>query len=83
MFLQLEQRRTATGEYSEETARIIDDEVRNIIDRQYTVAMKLLDEKRDILEEAVTELLEKEKIDGSYLEELIKEKGTEKPLEGV
>jgi len=82
MFLQLEQRRIATGEYSEQTARVIDEEVRNIIDRQYTVAMKLLNEKRDILEKAVTELLEKEKIDGSYLEELIKEKETEKPLEG-
>ncbi len=82
MFLQLGQGRTATGEYSEETARVIDEEVRNIIDQQYAVAMKLLDEKREILEEAATELLEKEKIDGSYLEKLIKEKGTEKPLEG-
>ncbi len=83
MFLQLGQGRTATGEYSEETARVIDEEVRNIIDQQYAVAMKLLDEKRDILEEAVMELLEKEKIEGSYLEALIKEKGTEKPLKGL
>ncbi len=83
MFLQLGQRQTAAGEYSEETAQVIDAEVRDIIDQQYAVAMKILDEKREILEEAVTELLEKEKIDGSYLKELIKEKGTEKPLEGV
>ncbi len=82
IFLQAGQKRTATGEYSDETARLIDDEVRNIIDQQYTVAMKLLGKKRDILEEAATELLEKEKIDGSYLEELIKHKGNEKPLEG-
>lgn len=82
IFLQLQQRQAATGEYSEQTARVIDEEVRNIIDRQYTVAMKLLNEKRDILEKAVTELLEKEKIDGSYLEELIKEKEAEKTVEG-
>jgi cell division protease FtsH len=80
MFLQPGQRRSVAGEYSEETARVIDEEVRNIIDGQYQVAMKILDEKRAILEEAVTELLEKEKIDGSYLEELIGQKGTEKPL---
>ncbi len=81
MFLQPEQRRNAAGEYSEKTAQVIDEEVRNIIDRQYTIAMKLLDKKRDILEVAVTELLEKEKIEGSYLEELIKQKGPGKPVE--
>jgi cell division protease FtsH len=82
MFMQPGRNRTATGEYSDETARLIDEEVRNIIDQQYTLAMKLLDEKRDILEEAMIELLDKEKIEGSYLEELIKQKETEKPLEG-
>ena len=80
MFLQPGQRRSISGDYSEETARVIDEEVRNIIDEQYQVAMKILDEKRAILEEAVTELLEKEKIEGSYLEELIRQKGSEKPL---
>jgi cell division protease FtsH len=76
LFLQPEQRRSARGEYSEETARVIDEEVRNIIDGQYEVAMKILDEKRQILEEAVKELLEKEKIEGSYLEELIRQQET-------
>ena len=77
MFLQQGLNRNARGEYSDETARIIDQEVRNIIDDQYTIALKLLDEKKDILEEAAVELLEKEKIDGSYLEELIRQKETE------
>ncbi|MCF8056700.1 MAG: ATP-dependent zinc metalloprotease FtsH [Desulfocapsa sp.] len=80
LFLQQGQRQSATGDYSEKTAQIIDEEVRNIIDEQYTVAMKILDEKREILEEAVTELLEKEKIEGSYLEELIRRKETGEPL---
>lgn len=83
MFLQPEQRRNVPGDYSEKTAQIIDEEVRNIIDRQYAVAMKILGEKRDILEEAMTELLEKEKIEGSYLEELIKQKETGEPLDNT
>ena len=77
MFLMPGQRLTPAGEYSNETARIVDQEVRSIIDTQYTVAMRVLDEKREILEEAVTELLEKEKIEGSYLRELIKQRETE------
>jgi len=77
MFLQQGLHRNTRGEYSDETAHIIDREVRNIIDLQYTVAMKLLDEKKDILEEAAIELLKKEKIDGRYLEELIKQRKTE------
>ena len=72
IFLQQGLNRNAIGEYSNETARIIDLEVRSIIDQQYVVAMKLLDEKRKILKEAAMELLEKEKIEGSYLEELIR-----------
>jgi len=74
MFLQQGLNRSAIGEYSNETARIIDLEVRSIIDQQYAVAMKLLDEKRKILKEAAMELLEKEKIEGSYLEELIRKR---------
>ncbi|MEA3468275.1 MAG: ATP-dependent zinc metalloprotease FtsH [Thermodesulfobacteriota bacterium] len=77
MFLQQGINRSAKGEYSDETARIIDQEVRTIIDDQYTIALKLLGEKREILEEAAVELLEKEKIDGSYLEKLIGREETE------
>lgn len=77
MFLQQGLNRNTRGEYSDETAHIIDQEVRNIIDHQYTIALKLLDEKKEILEEAAIELLEKEKIDGSYLEGLIKQRDAE------
>ncbi len=69
MFLQPGQ--TTRGEYSDETARLIDEEVRNIIDRQYKVALTVLKDKRDLLDVAAAELLKKEKIEGSYLEELI------------
>lgn len=73
MFLRPGQRPSTQGEYSDETAQLIDEEIRGIIDQQYTRAMKLLEQKRVILEKAAIELLEKEKIDGSYLEKLITE----------
>jgi cell division protease FtsH len=77
MFLQQDLNRTTKGDYSDETARIIDQEVRNIIDNQYSIALKLLNKKKEILEEAAVELLEKEKIDGEYLEELIRQRESE------
>ncbi len=73
MFLQAGQRQSAKGEYGDETAQLIDREIRNIIDQQYSVAMELLEQKKAVLEKAAMELLEKEKIEGSYLEKLIKE----------
>jgi cell division protease FtsH len=55
------------AEYSEETARLIDHEVKEILDRQYDVALQILREKRGVMEEAVHLLLEKEKIQGEEL----------------
>ena len=52
------------AEYSEETARLIDHEVKEILDRQYDVALEILRKKRGVMEEAVHLLLEKEKIHG-------------------
>lgn len=71
MFLGAGLGKDTRGEYSDETAHLIDEEVRSIIDHQYEVAMALLVAKRTILEEAAIELLQKEKIEGSFLEELI------------
>jgi len=39
-------------EYSEATARQIDDEIQDIISRQYTVALDILKQRRDVLEKA-------------------------------
>ncbi|MBN2124222.1 MAG: ATP-dependent zinc metalloprotease FtsH [Deltaproteobacteria bacterium] len=55
------------AEYSEETARLIDHEVKEILDRQYSVALEILRGKRGVMEEAVGLLLEKEKIQGEEL----------------
>ena len=51
-------------EYSEETAGIIDEEVKNIIDSAYQKAEAILREHIDKLHSVAGVLLEKEKIDG-------------------
>jgi cell division protease FtsH len=63
----------STAEYSEATAELIDQEVREIINAQYTVALDLLRGKKHLLEKAAQVLLEKEKIDGEELKALMDE----------
>lgn len=46
--------------YSDETSRLIDDEVRNLIDTQYKRTLDLLSTKRDELDKLAMSLLEKE-----------------------
>jgi AFG3 family protein len=57
--------------YSEHTAQMIDDQVRQIIDIQYERAKKLLTDKRDALEKLARRLLEKEVLLKSDVEHLI------------
>ena len=53
--------------YSEETAKMIDDEVREIVSTQHERARKLLTENRNILDNMARVLIEKETI---YMEEV-------------
>mmetsp|Transcript_29901 Transcript_29901/g.45733 ORF Transcript_29901/g.45733 Transcript_29901/m.45733 type:complete len:106 (+) Transcript_29901:2135-2452(+) len=48
--------------YSEKTGKIIDSEIRNIIDDQYKTCKELLDDKRDLVAALAERLLEKETI---------------------
>ena len=57
-------------EYSEETAAIIDEEVKKIIDRGYNTARELLSQNIDKLHAVASVLLEKEKIDGDEFMEI-------------
>ncbi len=57
--------------YSDETARLIDDEVRQLIDSEYVRAKKLLSDHRDALEKLARELLDREVILKSDVERLI------------
>jgi cell division protease FtsH len=59
--------------YSEATAELIDSEVRDIIHQQYTRALEILRQKREILDKGAGLLLEKEKIEGTELKALMGE----------
>jgi cell division protease FtsH len=58
-------------EYSEATAELIDQEVREIINDQYVKTRKILEERKDILEKGARLLLEKEKIEGEEIRTLL------------
>ena len=57
-------------EYSEETAALIDEEVKNIIDTAYNKAIDILNANIDKLHKVAGVLLEKEKIDGDEFAEI-------------
>lgn len=60
-------------EYSEDVAKLIDQEVRNLVDNAYTDAKKILNEKRNYVEKLVKKLLEQEVVSGEEFEEMFKE----------
>jgi cell division protease FtsH len=62
---------TFSRPYSEETARMIDEEARQFIDEQYVRAQALLRDKRDLLDTLANELLTKEVIFKDDLERLL------------
>ncbi|MDH4344686.1 MAG: cell division protein FtsH, partial [Nitrospira sp.] len=59
------------GDYSEETAREIDCEVRRIIDEQYGRVKRMLEDKKAILRQGATLLLEREVITGAELKAIM------------
>ena len=60
-------------QFSEETSREIDAEVKKLIDEAYADAEKLLEENRDKLEKLANTLIERETMDGREVEELVGE----------
>jgi AFG3 family protein len=65
------QENTFTKPFSEETGKLIDEEVRGIIDEAYQRTIQLLTEKKDEVEKLAKELLDKEVLHKSDVEELI------------
>ena len=57
--------------YSDETAVLIDQEVKRIVNSNYEACKKLLEDNIEILHEVANQLLEKEVIDGKELKELV------------
>jgi cell division protease FtsH len=70
MFVQI-QVSSEKGDYSEETAREIDCEIRRIIDGQYERVKRLLAEKKRALIEGAKVLLDREVISGSDLKAIM------------
>lgn len=70
-FYDPQQEYTFQKPYSEETAKLIDEEVRGLIERAYIRTKQLLSEKRNELENLAQELLEKEILFQQDLERLI------------
>ncbi|MGD9331403.1 MAG: ATP-dependent zinc metalloprotease FtsH [Desulfobacterales bacterium] len=66
-----------SGEYSDDTAQVIDEEVRRIIDDQYEVALSILRKNKDLLVRTATLLLKDEVITGQKLTDLAEAVRTE------
>ena len=62
-----------TKDYSEETAGMIDEEVKRIIDKAYNTAREILTNHVDKLHAVAGILLEKEKIEGEEFDEIFSE----------
>jgi cell division protease FtsH len=62
---------TKSRNYSEETARVIDAEIKRFIDDAYAIAERILSENRDKVELIANALLEFETLDANHLRDLI------------
>ena len=71
----------ATQQYSDDTSRHIDEEVRRIIDACYTRAQKILEDNRDILEAMKDALMEYETIDAEQVDDLMSRRKVRPPRE--
>jgi cell division protease FtsH len=70
---------TRTVNMSEETMKRVDAEVRKIIDSQYAVARRLLEENRDKVEAMAKALLELETIDADQIDDIMAGKSPRPP----
>jgi len=62
---------TKTTNMSEETMRKVDSEIRKIIDEQYAVARKIIEDNREKIEAMARALLEWETIDAEQIEDIV------------
>jgi len=70
---------TKHKEVSDETARIIDEEIRKVVDRNYERAEKILVEKRDILDLMADALIQFETIDEEQIKDIMAGKTPQPP----
>jgi cell division protease FtsH len=70
---------TKTTNVSEETMRKVDAEIRRIIDEQYAVARKILEDNREKVEVMAKALLEWETLDSDQIEDIIEGRAPRPP----
>jgi len=61
----------AAKDYSEQTAQVIDKEIKTILDSQYEVAKGILTKHKKVLEKGATLVLKEENIEGDRLKKLL------------
>ena len=61
----------AAKDYSEQTAQVIDKEIKTILDSQYEVAKGILTKHKKVLKKGATLVLKEENIEGARLEKLL------------
>jgi cell division protease FtsH len=69
----------ASSQYSDDTSKIIDEEVRRIVEDCYTRADKMLKDNRDILEAMKDALMEYETIDADQVDDLMERRSVRPP----
>jgi cell division protease FtsH len=62
---------SSAPDYSEETAQVIDREIKEILDKQYEVAREILTKHEKVLDEGAALVLKEESIEGERLQELL------------
>ncbi|MCK4671870.1 MAG: cell division protein FtsH, partial [Candidatus Aegiribacteria sp.] len=62
-----------TRDYSENTARVIDSEVKRFVEEAYSTARVILNDNKDIVERIAEQLLEKETISSSEINSIFQE----------
>jgi cell division protease FtsH len=72
---------TKTTNVSEETMRKVDSEIRRIIDEQYAIARRILEENRDKVEAMTQALLEWETIDADQIDDIAAGRAPRPPKE--
>ena len=74
---------TKTTNMSEQTMRKVDDEVRRIIDQQYSVARKLIEDNKEKMHAMARALLEWETIDSEQIDDIMGGKDPRPPKDWV
>ncbi len=69
-------------DYSEETAKVIDEEIKKLIDRLYNETKELLEKNRDTIEAIAKALLKYETLDGPDIDRIMRGENITRPTVG-